>query len=102
MNQIITCSIPLIECKVTFDHMGQVIMGNADCFHEPDQHLTSCPSDSKCISSMSAQMSLLGSINYAFTRSCVPSTTVNGNTCNEQSSSDMLKNSGSLHSLLFT
>merc|ERR1719234_2038431 len=43
------------------------------------------------MSSMSADMSLLGSINYAFTRSCVPSTTVNGNTCNEQSSSDMLK-----------
>ena len=52
--------------------MGQVIEGTADCFNKPDQHFTECAlPGSKCMTSMTAEMTVNGSLLYDFARSCV-------------------------------
>ena len=83
--QIILC-ILFEECQVKFDHMGQVIEGNADCFNKPDQHFTECIlPESKCMSSMTAEMTVNGSIHYDFARSCVRTEGI-GNSCEIETS----------------
>ena len=73
------------QCEMTFDHTGNVISGDSDCFTSPANHLVDCSGGVEmCSTYMKADFTYEGQMVYTFNRGCVaPDTdTSNDGQCN--------------------
>ena len=59
------------QCEVTFDHLGNILSGDSNCFSSTTRNLADCPSGTtQCVNYMEAHFTIHGGLEYDFIRTC--------------------------------